>query len=97
MRSCSNKRTDGYGGSIQNRCRFALEVVDAVCSVLGPGRVGIKLSPTGRYNDMYDSNPLELYKYLLTQLSNRKIAFVEISRNFDAENYKNYRYPSSES
>jgi len=46
--------------------------------VFGPGRVGIKLSPLATYNDMFDSNPNKLYGYLLEQLSNRKIAFVEM-------------------
>ena len=43
-----------------------MEVIDAVASVFGPGKVGIKLSPTSHNNDVNDSNPLELYKYLLT-------------------------------
>ena len=50
--STSNKRTDKWGGSVENRARFALEVVKAAIEVWGPERVGIKLSPTGGYNDM---------------------------------------------
>jgi 2,4-dienoyl-CoA reductase-like NADH-dependent reductase (Old Yellow Enzyme family) len=52
LESGSNQRTDDYGGSIANRSRFALEVLKEVSDVLGPERVGIKLSPAGGYNDM---------------------------------------------
>jgi N-ethylmaleimide reductase len=58
LRDGSNKRTDNYGGSVENRSRFALEVIDELVKVFGKGRVGIKLSPVGRYNDMYDSDPV---------------------------------------
>lgn len=60
LRDGVNDRTDEYGGSIENRSRFCLEVMDALISVFGSDRVGIRLSPTGRTNYMYDSNPLAL-------------------------------------
>lgn len=81
LKDGTNKRTDEYGGSIENRIRFCLEALDAITSVYGADKVGIKLSPTGRYNDMYDSNPLELLKVLLKELEKRKIAFVEVKRH----------------
>lgn len=56
-------------------------MLDALISVYGADKVGIKLSPTGRYNDMYDSNPKELTKYVLKELEKKKIAFVEIKRH----------------
>jgi N-ethylmaleimide reductase len=74
----SNHRTDEYGGSVENRSRFLLEVVDAVTTVWGKGRVGVRLSPYGTFNDMKDSDPNALFRYLLTQLSNRSIAFVDL-------------------
>lgn len=58
-----------------------LEVVDAVCSVVPSGRVSIRFSPTGRYNDMYDSNPTDLMKYALEKLSTKNLHFVEIKRH----------------
>jgi len=78
LRDCTNKRTDSYGGSIKNRCKFALEIIDVCASVFGYDKVGIKLTPVSRYNDMYDSNPEELFKYLLGELSKKKIAFIEV-------------------
>lgn len=60
LRDGSNKRTDIYGGSVENRSRFCLEVIDALAEVFGYDRVAVRLSPTGRYNGMYDSNPLAL-------------------------------------
>lgn len=74
----SNKRTDRYGGSIENRARFLLEVVDAVVSVWGKGRVGVRLSPYGTFNDMSDSDPVKLFTYVLTELSRRGIAYVHV-------------------
>lgn len=50
--STSNVRTDAYGGSVENRCRFGLEVLKELVDVWGPGRVAVKLSPAGGYNDM---------------------------------------------
>jgi N-ethylmaleimide reductase len=47
-----NKRTDAYGGSVENRARFLLEIVDAVVGVWGKARVGVRLSPSGSFNDM---------------------------------------------
>ena len=74
----SNHRTDAYGGSIENRARLLLEVVDAVVEVYGKGRVGVRLSPFGKFLDMGDSNPIVLFSYVLQQLSNRGIAYVHL-------------------
>jgi len=81
LRDGVNKRTDKYGGSVENRCRFCLEVIDALISVFGSGRVSARFSPTGRVGDMYDSNPMELMKHLLGELSKRNLAFVELKRH----------------
>jgi N-ethylmaleimide reductase len=74
----SNKRTDQYGGSIENRARLLLEVVDAAVEVWGSDRVGVRLSPYGTFNDMKDSDPVALFTYVLNQLSSRGIAFVDL-------------------
>jgi N-ethylmaleimide reductase len=74
----SNKRSDVYGGSIENRARFLLEAVDAAIGVFGAGRVGVRLSPYGTFNDMQDSDPVALFSYVLAQLDARKIAYAHI-------------------
>jgi N-ethylmaleimide reductase len=74
----SNHRTDKYGGPIENRARLLLEVVDAVTSVWGKDRVGVRLSPFGTFLDMGDSNPVALFSYVLGQLSNRGIAYAHL-------------------
>lgn len=74
----SNKRSDQYGGSIENRARLLLEVVDACIGVWGKGKVGVRLSPYGTFNGMSDSDPVALFTYVLSQLSERGIAFVDL-------------------
>lgn len=76
LRDGANKRTDNYGGSVENRCRFALEVVDAAIAEVGAGRVGIRLSPVTPFNDLADSNPQAVFGYLIEQLNQRGIAFI---------------------
>lgn len=78
LQSRSNQRTDCYGGSIENRCRFVLQVIDAVCEVFPPGRVGIRLSPFGRINDSGENDPLQLYTYLITQINLKKLAYLHL-------------------
>jgi N-ethylmaleimide reductase len=74
----SNRRTDAYGGSIENRARLLLEVVDAAIEVWGKHRVGVRLSPFGTFLDMGDSNPVALFTYVLEQLSDRGIGYVHV-------------------
>ena len=69
LKSECNVRTDKYGGSIENRCRFALEVVAAVAAEVGPARVGIRLSPFGGFLSATDDHPYGLYAYLLEELN----------------------------
>jgi len=76
IRDGANQRTDAYGGSIENRCRFALEVVDACIAEIGAGRVGIRLSPLTPFNDLTDSNPQAVFGYLVQELNKRGIAFI---------------------
>lgn len=74
----SNARTDHYGGSIQNRARLLLEVVDAVIDVWGNDRVGVRLSPYNAFNGMKDSDPIKLFTYVLKELDTRGVAFVHV-------------------
>ena len=74
----SNKRTDQYGGSIENRARLFLEVVDTAIDVWGKDRVGARLSPYGEFNGVNDSDPIALFTYVLRELEVRGIAFVDL-------------------
>ncbi|WP_263351412.1 alkene reductase [Acidicapsa acidisoli] len=74
----TNHRTDAYGDSIENRARLLFEVVDAVVEVWGKARVGVRLSPYGKFGDMGDSNPVALFSYVLQQLSAREIAYAHL-------------------
>ena len=74
----SNKRTDSYGGSIDNRARFLLEVVEAVTSVWGGGRVAVRIAPAGTWNHMRDSNPAALFTYVAEQLNRFGLAYLHI-------------------
>ncbi len=78
LRDGTNQRTDAYGGSVANRCRFALEVVDAVIQEIGAGKVGIRLSPVTPFNDITDSDPQAVFSHLIEQLSLKGIAFIHM-------------------
>ncbi len=73
----TNLRTDNYGGSVENRARFALEIVDAVLARVSSKRVGIRLSPGGYFNDIETSEEdAETFKYVLKELEGRDLAYV---------------------
>ncbi|KAI0665907.1 NADH:flavin oxidoreductase/NADH oxidase [Trametes maxima] len=76
----SNKRTDEYGGSIENRARFALEVVDAVVAAIGPTKTGIRFSPWGAYQDMRMENPVPQFSYIIEKLKEKHsdLAFIHL-------------------
>lgn len=74
----SNHRTDAYGGSIENRTRFVLEVVEALVSVWGGDRVGVRIGPSGTFNGMSDSNPQALFDYLAEQLNRFGLAYLHV-------------------
>ncbi|WP_028999927.1 alkene reductase [Azohydromonas australica] len=76
LRDGANRRTDAYGGSVENRVRFALEVVDAVVAEIGTGRVGIRLSPVTPSNGIADSAPQAVFGHLVRELDRRGIAFI---------------------
>ena len=79
IRPNSNRRTDGYGGSIENCARFVLEVAEAVIGAIGKDKVGIRLSPFGVFNDMplYDAMQAD-YTYLAQQLNARGLVYVHL-------------------
>jgi N-ethylmaleimide reductase len=78
LRDGVNDRVDAYGGSIANRARLLLESVDAVSAVFGSRRVSVRISPLVGFNDMTDSNPQELVRYVATELNARKLCFLEL-------------------
>lgn len=74
----TNQRTDQYGGSVENRARLLLEVARAVCEVWGGERVGVRLSPGGRFNDMFDSRPQETFGYVVRELAAMRLAYLHL-------------------
>jgi 2,4-dienoyl-CoA reductase-like NADH-dependent reductase (Old Yellow Enzyme family) len=96
IRSSTNKRKDIYGGSIENRCRFCVEVIEELITVFPSQRIGIKLSPVGRFNDISDENPIATYSFLLKELKKREIGFVELVDTFDADNCNDHPLPSKQ-
>lgn len=74
----TNKRTDAYGGSVENRARFSLELVEALVSVWGPGRVGVRISPSGQWGAISDSNPEKTFGYFAEQLNRFPLAYLHI-------------------
>ncbi|HYG65648.1 MAG TPA: alkene reductase, partial [Thermoanaerobaculia bacterium] len=78
LRDGSNHRTDVYGGSLENRARFLLEVTEAVVGVWGAGRVGVRLSPTASFNDMADSDPRSTFAYAAGELDRFGLAYLHV-------------------
>jgi 2,4-dienoyl-CoA reductase-like NADH-dependent reductase (Old Yellow Enzyme family) len=78
LRDGSNSRADHYGGSIENRMRLLLEVTTAVASVAGAGRTGVRLSPNGETQGVFDSDPVPLFQAAASALSRIGIAHLEL-------------------
>ncbi len=79
INTASNKRTDNYGGSIENRTRFAIEVAQAVADAIGPERTGIRLSPYGVFNEMEIFDEVDdTFVYLTTQLNRLNLAYIHL-------------------
>jgi 2,4-dienoyl-CoA reductase-like NADH-dependent reductase (Old Yellow Enzyme family) len=83
LQDSSNQRQDDYGGSINNRARFLLEVTDAVVSVWGADHVGVHLAPRGDSHDVGDSNLSGVFHHAATELGKRKLAFLCARESFD--------------
>jgi len=80
----TNRRTDRYGGSIENRARLALEITDAAIAVWGADRVGYHLAPRCDSHDMGDSDPAATFGFLAAELGRRKIAFLCARESLEA-------------
>ena len=78
LNSTTNQRTDAYGGSIENRARLLLEVVNAVSRICGADRVGVRISPLGRFNGMGDADPEALFAYVAEQLNRLDLAYLHV-------------------
>ena len=78
LRDGSNKRTDNYGGSFENRTRLLMEVTKAVVEVAGADKTGLRLSPANPFNDMQDSNPQALFNYVTEQLNQFNLAYLHV-------------------
>lgn len=76
IRDGSNHRTDDYGGSIPNRLRFLLEIIETLVNTLGADKVGVRLSPTNPYNDMKDSNPMAIFSQAAQALNPFNLAYL---------------------
>ena len=78
LRDQTNKRTDRYGGSIENRSQFLMEVVDAVIAAVGAECTGVRISPQNMQNDIADSDPQTLFNYVAERLSGKGLAYLHI-------------------
>ncbi|MBK9346826.1 MAG: alkene reductase [Burkholderiales bacterium] len=80
LRDTPNQRTDSYGGALENRARFLMEVLTAVTAAIGADKVGLRLSPLNSYNSMKDSDPLALIGFLADTLNAFKLAYLHVMR-----------------
>jgi N-ethylmaleimide reductase len=78
LRDGSNQRTDAYGGSIENRARLLIEVLEAVSQEIGSGRTGLRLSPVTPFNDMRDSDPQRLFNHVAERVAPLKLAYLHV-------------------
>ncbi|KAI0772352.1 NADH:flavin oxidoreductase/NADH oxidase [Trametes elegans] len=80
IQDTANKRTDEYGGSVENRCRFALEVVDAVVNAVGPAKTGLRISPWSTFQGMRMEDPLPTFTYLVSKIveDHSDIAYLHV-------------------
>ena len=88
LEDSTNKRQDDYGGSVGNRARLLLEVIDAVSSVWGVDRVGVRLSLGGSFNTMSDSDPAKTFGYVAAKLGEKGLAYLHVIEPADAASYK---------
>lgn len=83
LRDGVNQRNDRYGGPIENRCRFLLEVTDAVCGAIGSARTALRISPFSVNWDCHDSNLKALFTHAAAELNQRDLAFLEVVENIN--------------
>ena len=84
-RDGTNHRTDAYGGSLGGRLRFPLEVAAAVADVWGAERVGYRISPTGQFNDMADSDPVLTFGELAKELGRMGLGYIHVVEAFGGQ------------
>lgn len=98
LRDGSNLRSGAYGGPIEHRARLLLEVLGAVCGVWGSGRVGLRVSPLNSYNDMRDSDPIALIRWLGQRLNDFDLAYWHVMRgDFLGQQHGDVMTPARES
>lgn len=94
----SNQRTDEYGGTIVNRFRFLEEILELVCKEIGNKKVGIRLSPSGLVNGMFDSEVVRTFSYVIDKLNNYDLAYLHLLEPYmvipDTENLEYLRKPT---
>jgi N-ethylmaleimide reductase len=74
----TNRRTDAYGGPVENRTRLLFEIVEALTRIWGPDRVGVRISPLGKMNDIHDDNPEATFGYVAEWLSDYGLAYLHM-------------------
>lgn len=82
LKDKTNQRDDEYGGSLENRMRFLNEIVDAVLGEWDASAVGIRLSPTGNFNDIGDSDPMKAFSYFIDKLNGYQLAYLHMVERF---------------
>ena len=78
LQSKTNKRSDRYGGSLENRYRFLQEIVESILTIWSPGRVGVRLSPNGIFNDMGSPDYRETFLYVAKELNSYGLAYLHL-------------------
>ncbi|KAE9223660.1 hypothetical protein PF004_g12446 [Phytophthora fragariae] len=82
LQSCTNKRTDKYGGSFENRARLLIEVVEAIKTVVPSHRIGVRLAPNGGFAGMGSEDNYEMFKYTMERLSTYGLGYLAILDGF---------------
>ncbi|KAL5776274.1 hypothetical protein ACOSP7_009200 [Xanthoceras sorbifolium] len=95
MKDQVNDRKDQYGGFLENRCRFALEIVEAIANKIGAHRVGIMLSPFANYMESVDANPEALGVYMAESLNKYGILYCHMIESRMKTIGKKSEYPHS--
>lgn len=78
LQNGTNKRTDRYGGAVENRSRFLLEVTEAACKAWDHGRVGVRLSPSGLHAGISDSDPVSIFSHAIKKLNDFNLAYLHL-------------------
>ena len=78
IQSGTNQRTDAYGGSVENRARLLFEITETLIRIWGPDRIGVRLSPMGKMNDISDDQPEATFSHIAERLSDYRIAYLHV-------------------